>query len=65
MSAAAPRPPAGSPANVAVAACHSDWPLARARVRRSSTVFAPMPRVGRFTTRSNDASSSRFAMSRR
>jgi len=33
--------------------------------RSTSSVRPPMPRVGRFTTRSNEASSSRFEISRR
>ncbi len=44
---------------------HSEMPAARASSRRLSTVRSPMPRVGRFTTRSYAASSSRFNSSRR
>src|SRR2546430_10951739 len=36
----------------AAAACHSEQPAPRACPRRTSRLFAPTPRVGRFTTRS-------------
>jgi len=39
------------------AAIQSEVPLARAVSRNRSSVFAPIPRVGRFTTRSNEVSS--------
>ena len=39
--------------------------IANNQSRMISTVRAPMPRVGRFTTRSKEVSSSRFAISRR
>ena len=45
--------------------CHSDMALARACCLIVSMLLAPMPRGGRFTTRSNEPSSSRFAINRR
>ena len=59
---AASAPPA---ALQAAAACHSEQPACRAYARSTSRLFAPTPRVGRFTTRSKEASSLRLEMSRR
>ena len=53
------------PLQTAAAACHSEQPAPRACSRSTSRLFAPTPRVGRFTTRSKEASSLRLAMSRR
>src|SRR5262245_50221442 len=57
--------PSDSLAMHAAAASQSDEPAPFACSRMMSSDFAPMPRVGRFTTRSNEASSRRLESSRR
>src|SRR3989344_3735288 len=52
-------------ASIFRAASHREIFSPLARSRTVSTVLAPMPRVGRFTTRSKEASSWRLAMRRR
>ena len=46
-------------------ASHSESPAPLACSRIASRLFAPMPRVGRFTTRSKEASSRRLEIRRR
>ena len=53
------------PEDLPLIARHRLTPEAFACTRTLSTVRAPIPRAGVFTTRSNDGSSSRFAIKRR
>ena len=61
-SALGPSPPV---ATQCAAAVHNEVPAASAWSRTTSSDLAPTPRVGRFTTRSNEASSARFDTRRR